>query len=64
MLEKLTAAVDRLAAEAVEKQINRLAQTQPPPGVTVEATDVGLILTGKNLRRRMLNDPNLRNFGR
>lgn len=64
MLEKLTAAVDRLAAEAVEHQINRLAQTQPPPGVTVEATDAGLILTGKNLRRRMLNDPNLRNFGR
>lgn len=64
MLEKLTAAADRLAAEAVERQINRLAQTQPPPGVTVEAKDAGLILTGKNLRRRMLNDPNLRNFGR
>lgn len=64
MLEKLTPAAERAAAKAVERQIDRLAQTPPPPGITAEATDSGVTLIGKNLRRRMLTDPNLRNFGR
>jgi hypothetical protein len=64
MLEKLTPAANRRAAIAVANQINRLAQTPPPPGVTVEATDSGITLSGKHLRRRLLTDPDLRNFGR
>jgi hypothetical protein len=64
MLEKLTFAAGRRAAEAVTRQIGRLAQTPTPPGVTVEVNADGITLTGKRLRRRMLTDPNLRNFGR
>lgn len=64
MLEKLTPAANDRAAKAVARQIDRLANTSTPPGVTIEATDNGITLTGKRLRRRMLGDPNLRNFGR
>jgi hypothetical protein len=64
MLEKLTPAANRRAAIAVAKQLGRLAKTPAPPGVTVEATDSGITLSGKHLRRRMLSDPDLRNFGR
>lgn len=64
MLEKLTPAANDRAAKAVARQIDRLANTSTPHGVTIEATDNGITLTGKRLRRRMLGDPNLRNFGR
>jgi hypothetical protein len=64
MLEKLTPAAERRVAAAVKRQIDRLAQMPTPPGVTIETTDSGLTLSGKRLRRRMLTDPNLRNFGR
>ena len=63
MLEKLNPAADRRATQAVERQIDRLAKTPPPPGIAVEATDRGVTLIGKRLRRRLLTDPNLRNFG-
>lgn len=62
--EKLALAVGRRGACAVERHTRRLAQLPPPPGVRVEATDDGIALSGKSLRRRMLTDPNLRNFGR
>jgi hypothetical protein len=64
MLEKLTTAAERRVAIAVKQQIDRLAQTPTPPGVMVESADDGLTLSGKQLRRRMLTDPELRNFGR
>lgn len=64
MLERIGAAAERRATIAVERQIDRLAQTPPPLGVTVEATAGAVILTGKRLRRRLLTDPNLRSFGR
>ena len=64
MLEKLIPAAERHSADAVVRQIDRLAQTPTPPGVTVETTDASIILSGKGLRRRMLSDPSLRNFGR
>jgi hypothetical protein len=64
MLEKLTAAAERRANDAVKRQIDRLAQTPTPPGVSVGANNEGITLSGKNLRRRMLTDPQLRNFGR
>jgi hypothetical protein len=64
MLEKLTPAAAQCAASAVASQIDRLVHIPAPPGVTVEATDGGIRLSGKALRRRMLTDPSLRNFGR
>jgi hypothetical protein len=64
MFENLVTAADRRAAAAIKRQIDRLRQTPVPPGVMSEANDVGITLTGKRLRRRLLNDPNLRNFGR
>ncbi len=64
MLEKLTTAAERRVAIAVKQQVDRLAQTPPPPGVTFEASNDGITLSGKRLRHRMLTDPKLRNFGR
>lgn len=64
MLEKLIPAAERRAGQAVERQIERLAQSSPPPGVTVEPFDGGIRLTGKRIRRRLITDPQLRNFGR
>lgn len=64
MLERLTQAAEERAAAAVASQISRIAQTPTPPGVAVEANADGVILLGKNLRRRMLTNANLRNFGR
>jgi hypothetical protein len=64
MFEKLTVAADRRANDAVKGQIDRLARTPTPPGVTVDANNEGITLSGKRLRRRMLTDPQLRNFGR
>ena len=56
MQEKLTPAAERQAATAVRHQIDRLAKASAPPGITVEATDDGITLIGKNLRRRILDD--------
>lgn len=64
MLEELQTAGERRGAEAVVRQIDQLAGTTTPPGVTVEAIDGGVRLTGKGLHRRLITDPNLRNFGR
>jgi hypothetical protein len=64
MLEKLISAAEQRADLAVERQIDRLAETPAPPGVTVEPFDSGVRLTGKRLRRRLITDPSLRNFGR
>ena len=64
MLEKLFPAAERRADQAVKRQIDRLAQTPTPPGVTAEPIEGGIALTGKRLRRRLINDPQLRNFGR
>lgn len=62
MLEKLTPIAARRADLAVKRHIDRLAQKQTPPGVTATAIDSGVALTGKHLRRRILQDPQLRNF--
>lgn len=64
MLDNLTVAGELRTDEAVERTIARLATTPIPTGVTVEPIDGGIALTGKGLRRRMLKDPKLRNFGR
>ncbi|MBL0925730.1 MAG: hypothetical protein IBJ12_14855 [Sphingomonadaceae bacterium] len=64
MFERLDAHVRRRADVAVRLQINRMAEIPAPPGVRVEAMDSGVSVTGKHLRRRLIDDPQLRNFGR
>ena len=64
MFEKLTNAGDRLAADAVAQTITRLANTPTPIGVAAGAIEGGVALTGKGLRRRMIDNPQLRNFGK
>ena len=64
MLENITVAAEARAAAAVADQISQLAQKPTPPGITAEATDSGVALTGKRLRQRMLTNASLRNFGR
>jgi hypothetical protein len=63
MFEKLRSVAERRAADGVVHQIDRLTRMPTPPGVSAEATDSSIVLTGRNLRRRLLTDPNLRNFG-
>ena len=63
MLEKLTAAGERIADAAVARQIEKLA-ANPPPGVDAAPSPQGIVLSGKRLRRRYVTDPALRNFTR
>ncbi|WP_430444102.1 hypothetical protein [Sphingorhabdus contaminans] len=64
MLDKLAKAGDIIAADAVTRAIAKLSETPVPAGVHVEATEGGVLLSGRHLRRRMLGDPQLRNFGK
>ena len=64
MFEKLTKAADRRAEQAVVRAIDRLIEQPMPPGVVAQAGDKGITLSGRNLRRRMLTDTQLRNLGR
>ena len=64
MFEKLTNAGERRANYAVAQTITRLANTPTPIGVTAEAIEGGVAVTGKGLRRRMIDNPQLRNFGK
>lgn len=61
MLEKLTAAGERSARKAVDRQIDRLAKTPVIAGVQIEATTNGITLIAKRLRRRWITDASLRN---
>lgn len=62
---------DRMKAKAAalgERRVDALCQqlmhAPRPAGVDVERSSDGICLVGKNLRRRMLYDPQIRNFGR
>lgn len=64
MLAGLKAKADRLGEAAVVRVIARLiADARLPRDVRIDAQQHGIILTGKALRRRRLDDPRLRNFG-
>jgi hypothetical protein len=63
MFEKLKAAADKRADRLMMHVIHRLAARQVPPGVEVKALDNGVELSGERLKRRMIDDPALRNFG-
>jgi hypothetical protein len=62
MLERLQAAANRRADQLLMRVIHRLAHRPVPPGVEVKALSDGVALSGKRLKRRMIDDPSLRNF--
>ena len=62
--DRLKAKADALGAARVEQISDRLMATDLPQGVRAECNGDGVTLVGKNLRRRMLDDAQLRNFGR
>jgi hypothetical protein len=64
MFDQLQAAADKRADQLLMRIIARIASTPAPPGVQVTALQNGVELSGKRLRRRMIDDPNLRNFGK
>lgn len=64
MFERLQEAVDRKADRLLVRAIHRLSQTETPKGVGSEPLDDGVRLSGRGLKRRMIDDPQLRNFGR
>ena len=64
MFERLQEAADRKADWLLMRVIQRLAQSETPKGVDVEPLDDGVCLSGRGLKRRLIDDAQLRNFGR
>jgi hypothetical protein len=62
--DRLTAKADALGAARVQQLSDQLMATKLPPGVRAERSADGVTLVAKNLRRRMLDDVQLRSFGR
>lgn len=62
--DRITAKAAAVAERRADDICDRLMQSPRPAGVDVERRADGICLVGKNLRRRMLDDPQLRNFGR
>lgn len=62
--DRITAKAAALGERRADDICDQLMQAPRPAGVDVEHSGDGICLVGKNLRRRMLDDPQLRNFGR
>lgn len=62
--DRINAKAAALGERRVEGLCDQLMHVPRPAGVDVERSGDGICLVGKNLRRRMLDDPQLRNFGR
>ena len=62
--DRIKAKAAALGESRVEDICDQLMQAPRPAGVDVERSGDGICLVGKRLRRRMLYDPQLRNFGR
>ena len=62
--DRITAKAAALGERRADDICGQLMQAPRPAGVDVERSGDGICLVGKNLRRRMLYDPQLRNFGR
>jgi hypothetical protein len=64
-LEGLQPRAEKLGNDAARAARDRiLTRNDPPQGVRVKAVEGGILLTGKQLRRRFITDPDLRNFVR
>jgi hypothetical protein len=62
-LEGLIVHAEMVGERAVRCKQDQIVQNANlPPGVTLSVTATGLELSGKGLRRRMIDDPRLRNF--
>ena len=65
MLERLRARGAAIGEAAVKSAIARLARAADVPrDVRLEITESGLVLSGRRLVRRMLDDARLRRIGR
>jgi hypothetical protein len=64
MFERLQAAASKRADRLLMRVIARLAARPVPPGVEIKALPDGAELSGKRLKARMIDNPELRNFGR
>jgi hypothetical protein len=64
MLERLQDVLNRRADRLLIRVIARLARKTPPEGVEIKALPNGVQLSGKALKRRMIDDAELRNFGK
>lgn len=62
--DRINAKAAALGEHRVDGLCQQLMRAPRPAGVDVERSGDGICLVGKNLRRRMLYDPQLRNFGR
>lgn len=62
--DRITAKAAALGKRRVDDICDQLMHAPRPAGVELERNRDGICLVGKNLRRRMLDDPQLRNFGR
>ncbi|GGO92843.1 hypothetical protein [Stakelama pacifica] len=56
MFERLEARGQVLAREAARAEAKRIAGSVDVPGIGVEVTDDGVVLTGRGLWRRWIND--------
>lgn len=64
MLERLTARAEAWAQDKRRAAIARLAAQPLPPGVTAEANEQGLILSGQGLKLRLIREARMRRFWR
>ena len=64
MLERLLQQKERFERLAVKRAVDRLAAKGAPDGVRTEPTEHGLRLSGRGLRRRIIENTLLRNFWR
>jgi hypothetical protein len=61
--ERTEASAEILAERAAQRARERIvAAAKLPRGVTATLENGSIILSGKNLRSRFINDPRLRNF--
>lgn len=60
MLDALAARGRALGEMLKRRTIDRLAERPVPPGIWIEASDDGVILAGKRLRRRFVTDARVR----
>lgn len=64
MFERFANHMGRLAEARRLDVIERLAARTAPPGVDMAAAAEGVVLTGRKLRRRMIDDAALRSIAR
>lgn len=62
MFERLTEAADHIADRALVRIIRRMAARVPPKGVELESLPDGIVLKGRRLKRRMIDNAMIRNF--